>query len=51
MDIDRLVAIDVHTHVHKSVNAPQAGKELRPERDDDQRADAAGQGRRHGAEQ
>jgi hypothetical protein len=24
MDIDKLVAIDVHTHVHRSVNAPQA---------------------------
>jgi hypothetical protein len=22
MDIDNLVAIDVHTHVHRSVNAP-----------------------------
>ena len=27
MDIDSLVAIDVHTHVHKSVNAPQAKPE------------------------
>ena len=24
MDIDKLVAIDVHTHVHRSVNAPKA---------------------------
>ena len=24
MDIDNLVAIDVHTHVHRSVNAPKA---------------------------
>jgi hypothetical protein len=24
MDIDNLVAIDVHTHVHRSVNAPAA---------------------------
>ena len=27
MDIDNLVAIDVHTHVHRSVNAPQAEPE------------------------
>src|SRR6201998_1534587 len=27
MDIDNLVAIDVHTHVHKSVNAPKANPE------------------------
>ena len=27
MDIDRLVAIDVHTHVHRSVNAPQVKPE------------------------
>jgi uncharacterized protein len=27
MDIDNLVAIDVHTHVHRSVNAPQANPE------------------------
>src|ERR1700733_6635045 len=27
MDIDNLVAIDVHTHVHRSVNAPQANAE------------------------
>jgi len=27
MDIDNLVAIDVHTHVHRSVNAPQAKPE------------------------
>src|SRR5579859_7605564 len=27
MDIDKLVAIDVHTHVHRSVNAPQANPE------------------------
>src|SRR5246127_2082277 len=27
MDIDNLVAIDVHTHVHKSVNAPKTNPE------------------------
>ncbi len=27
MDIDNLVAIDVHTHVHRSVNAPQTNPE------------------------
>ena len=27
MDIDSLVAIDVHTHVHRSVNAPKANPE------------------------
>jgi predicted TIM-barrel fold metal-dependent hydrolase len=27
MDIDNLVAIDVHTHVHRSVNAPKADPE------------------------
>jgi len=27
MDIDKLVAIDVHTHVHRSVNAPKADPE------------------------
>jgi predicted TIM-barrel fold metal-dependent hydrolase len=27
MDIDNLVAIDVHTHVHRSVNAPKADSE------------------------
>src|SRR6516162_9883272 len=27
MDVDRLVAIDVHTHVHRSVNAPPASPE------------------------
>jgi predicted TIM-barrel fold metal-dependent hydrolase len=27
MDIDNLVAIDVHTHVHRSVNAPKANPE------------------------
>ena len=27
MDIDNLVAIDVHTHVHRSVNAPPAKPE------------------------
>ena len=27
MDIDKLVAIDVHTHVHRSVNAPKANPE------------------------
>jgi predicted TIM-barrel fold metal-dependent hydrolase len=27
MDIDNLVAIDVHTHVHKSVNAPETNPE------------------------
>jgi hypothetical protein len=27
MDIDSLVAIDVHTHVHKSVNAPKSDSE------------------------
>ena len=27
MDIDKLVAIDVHTHVHRSVNAPQTNPE------------------------
>jgi uncharacterized protein len=27
MDIDNLVAIDVHTHVHQSVNAPKANAE------------------------
>ena len=27
MDVDRLVAIDVHTHVHRSVNAPQVKPE------------------------
>jgi predicted TIM-barrel fold metal-dependent hydrolase len=27
MDVERLVAIDVHTHVHRSVNAPQAKPE------------------------
>jgi uncharacterized protein len=27
MDIDTLVAIDVHTHVHRSVNAPKANPE------------------------
>jgi hypothetical protein len=27
MDIDSLVAIDVHTHVHRSVNAPKAKPE------------------------
>ena len=27
MDVDKLVAIDVHTHVHRSVNAPPASPE------------------------
>src|ERR1700743_2149647 len=27
MDIDNLVAIDVHTHVHRSVNAPKSNPE------------------------
>ena len=27
MDIDSLVAIDVHTHVHRSVNAPKTNPE------------------------
>ena len=27
MDIDSLVAIDVHTHVHRSVNAPKSSPE------------------------